>query len=88
MKKIFPFSGEVSLVPWTHVTGPALAALNRAGAKNRVTVECTRDRITILLNGVQVTGISDSSFSEGYVGMAHYGSGRTLFRDFRVESFP
>jgi len=88
VKKIFPFSGEVSLVPWTHVTGPALAALNRAGAKNRITVECVRDRIAILLNGEQVTGISDSSFAEGYVGMAHYGPGRTLFRELRVESLP
>ncbi len=86
VKKIFPFSGEVALVPWTHVTGPALAALNRAGAKNRITVECVRHRIAILLNGEQVIGISDSSFAEGYVGMAHYGPGRTFFRELRVES--
>jgi Ca-activated chloride channel family protein len=88
VKKIFPFNGEVPLIPWTHITGPALAALDRDGAKHRVTVECIRDRITILLNGVQATGISDSSFLEGYVGMAHYGSGRTLFRELQIESLP
>ncbi|MGB7762274.1 MAG: VWA domain-containing protein [Bryobacteraceae bacterium] len=83
MKKYFPSNGDVPLIPWTHITAPALAP---AGKESRITVECILDRITILLNGVQVTDIRDSSFPQGYLGMAHYGLGRTLFRDLRVES--
>ncbi len=40
------------------------------------------------MNGAQVARINDPSFTDGYVGMAHYGPGRTLFRDLRVESLP
>ncbi|HEY1219791.1 MAG TPA: VWA domain-containing protein [Bryobacteraceae bacterium] len=84
VKKLFPSYVEVPLIPWTHITAPALAA----GGKNRITVESILDRITILLNGVQVTDIEDPSFTQGYLGMAHYGLGRTLFHDLRVESLP
>jgi hypothetical protein len=88
VKKTFPYSGEVPLIPWTPVTGPALAARAAGGRENRVTVECKSNRITILLNGERVAVFDDASFSEGYAGMAHYGPGRTLFRDLRVESLP
>lgn len=88
VRKSFPSYWEVPIIPWTHITGPALANLSPGGAQNRITVECNRDRIAILLNGEQVTQVDDPSFIEGYVGLAHYGSGQTLFRDLRVESLP
>jgi VWFA-related protein len=88
MKMAFPSDGEVPLIPWTHITGPALTAWSPVGKKNRITVECNHDRITFLLNGVEVTQIGDPSFTDGYVGLAHYGEGRTLFRNLRVESLP
>jgi Ca-activated chloride channel family protein len=88
MKRNFPSDWEEPLIPWTHVTGPALAALRPAGRENRITIECNRFEIKILLNGVPVTEIDDSSFADGYVGLAHYGNGRTLFRDLRVEGLP
>jgi Ca-activated chloride channel homolog len=88
VKRTFPNNGEVPLIPWTHITGPALAARAPAGREDRITVECRRYQITILLNGEQVTVFNDASFTEGYLGMAHYGSGRTLFRNLRVESLP
>ena len=88
VRKSFPSYREITLIPWTHITGPALAALPPIRTQNRITVECNRNRITILLNGEQVTEADDPSFTEGYVGLAHYGSGRTLFRDLRVESLP
>jgi len=53
-----------------------------------MTVECSRDRIRILINGVQVTELKDSDFPDGIVGMAQYGYGRTLFRNLRVEALP
>lgn len=40
------------------------------------------------VNGVQVTTIDDPSYADGYVGMAQFGPGRTLFRDLRVEGLP
>jgi len=88
VKRTFPNNGEVPLISWTHITGPALAARAPAGREDRITVECRRYEITILLNGEQVTVFNDASFTEGYLGMAHYGSGRTLFRNLRVESLP
>jgi hypothetical protein len=87
VKKTFANHGEATLIPWTQITGPA-PTLTDAGTGNRITVECNRDRITILLNGVQVTAIGDASFQDGYVGMAQYGYGRTLFRNLRVETLP
>jgi hypothetical protein len=51
-------------------------------------VECKGDRITILLNGVEVKTIDDPSFAEGYVGMAQFGYGRTIFHGLRVEELP
>jgi Ca-activated chloride channel family protein len=88
VKRTFPGNWEDPLIPWTHITGPALAALSPAGKENRITVECNHDRITFLLNGVEVTEIDDPSFTDGYVGLVHYGDGRTLFRNLRVESLP
>jgi Ca-activated chloride channel family protein len=86
--KTFWNHSEAPIIPWTKVTGPALAASTPARTYNRITVECQGDRITILLNGVQVTAIDHPIFPGGYVGMAQFGYGRTLFRDLRVESLP
>jgi hypothetical protein len=88
VKRTFPSDWEDPLIPWTHIAGPALAALSPVGKENRITVQCNHDRITFLLNGVEVTEIDDPSFTDGYVGLAHYGDGRTLFRNWRVESLP
>ena len=88
VKKVFWNDSEVPMIPWTHVTGPALAAFTPARAENRITVECRGDRITILLNGAQMTAIEDPSFTDGYVGMGQFGYGRTLFHDLRVEGLP
>jgi hypothetical protein len=88
VRKLFPSYLEVPLIPWTPITGPALADMSSGGMANRITVECIHDRIKILLNDMEVTRIVDSSYAEGYVGLAHYGSGHTLFRDLRVEGLP
>ena len=76
------------IVPWTPVTGPALAARAAGEKEDRLTVEWRGNRITILPNGELVAVFDDASLNEGYAGMAHYGSGRTLFRNFRVEGSP
>jgi Ca-activated chloride channel family protein len=88
VKQVFWNDSEVPMIPWTHITGPALAAFTSAKTENRIAVECRGDRITILLNGAQVTATDDPSFANGYVGMAQFGSGRTLFHDLRVEGLP
>lgn len=68
-------------------TGQA-KAVAPARTDGGITVECSGDRITILVNGVQVERVNDPSFTDGYVGMAQYGYGRTFFRDLRVEGLP
>ena len=88
VKRIFGYQGEIPILPWTRVTGQALAADTSAGKSIRITVECRGDRIAILLNGVQAAAIDDASFPDGDVGMMQFGSGRTLFRDLRVEGLP
>lgn len=84
VKRDFGSQGETPILPWT----PVSAAVPRAGTDSRITVECRRERITILINGVQVASTRDTSFAGGYVGMAQYGSGHTFFRDLTVESLP
>jgi len=88
VKRTFPSHGDVPIIPWTPVTGPALAAQTPGRKGNRITLECSGDRIVILLNGVQAAAVEDASFRNGYVGMAQFGSGRTVFRDLRVEGLP
>jgi hypothetical protein len=67
-KRDFLSQGETQIVPWTPTSD---AAIPPAGTDTRITVECRR--ITILINGVQVASIKDTSFADGYVGMAQYG---------------
>ena len=88
VRRVFSSDSEVPIVPSTHLTGPALAAFTPGKTYNRITVECKGDRIAILLNGVPVTSVDDPSYPDGYVGMAQFGPGRTLFRDLRVEGLP
>jgi Ca-activated chloride channel family protein len=76
---------EAPILPWTPISD---AAIPPAGTESRIAVECRRERITILINGVQVASIKDTSFAGGYVGMAQYGFGRTFFRDLKVEGLP
>jgi hypothetical protein len=47
-----------------------------------------RDRFKFLIDGVQFDTFRDKSFADGYVRMAHYGYGRSVFRDLRVEELP
>ena len=88
LKKTFWNHSEEVMIPWTHLTGPALAAFAPGKKSNRLGVECWKDRITLLMNGEQIAAIDDLSYPDGYVGMAQFGFGRTLFHDLRVEGLP
>jgi len=79
---------EKPLIPLTRIAGPALAPGTSARTSNRIGVECTGDRIAVLLNGAEVGAVNDPIYQDGYVGLAQFGYGRTLFRDLRVEGLP
>ena len=82
VKRDFLYEVERTILPWTPVTE---AAVREAGTASRIGVECRGERITILINGVQVASANDAEFTAGYLGMAQYGSGHTFFRDLKVE---
>lgn len=85
VKKTFFNNAETNLVEWTHLTGPALAAFAPGKKTNRLAVECKGDRITVQMNGAQLASVDDPSYPDGYVGMAQFGVGRTLFHDLQVD---
>jgi hypothetical protein len=53
-----------------------------------ITVECSADRIAVLVNGHEVARVNDTSLSSGQVGMAAFGKGLAVFRDLYVEERP
>jgi len=58
---------------------------SRADGNVRISVEVKGARLTTLLNDVSLAQVQDGTFADGYVGMALFGVGTTLFRDLVVE---
>jgi len=77
------------IVPWTLVddmTSKFIEAhRSRAGGNVRISVETKGAQLTMLVNDVPVAQVQDDTFADGYVGMALFGAGTTLFRDLAVE---
>jgi Ca-activated chloride channel homolog len=72
------------IVPWTFLSA---ASGVRAGAKaHKLVVECNREEIRALIDGVEVNRVRARSYGGGMVGFGVYGNGRTLVRDLLVEA--
>jgi hypothetical protein len=75
---------ETSIIPWTEIS----RALRSHDAWSSLTVECSGDLITVLIDGQEVGHARDGSFSSGQAGMAVFGQGRAVFRGLTVEERP
>ena len=58
---------------------------SRADGNVRISVEAKGAQLTTLVNDVPLAQVQDRTFADGYVGMALFGTGTTLFRDLVVE---
>jgi hypothetical protein len=58
---------------------------SRADGNVRISVEAKGTQLTTLVNDVPLAQVQDGTFADGYVGMALFGAGTTLFRDLMVE---
>jgi hypothetical protein len=80
---------DVDIVPWTIVDDLESKLIEEqgrhAGGNVRISVEAKGDRLTMLIDDIHVAELQDGTFPDGYVGMAMFGSGTTLFRDLVVE---
>jgi len=72
------------IIPWTLVDDMTskLIEAHRSWADGniRISVEAKGAQLTLLVNDVPVAQVQDSTFADGYVGMALFGSGTTRFR--------
>jgi len=84
VKKFWSSLAEQTIVPWTAVARNPVAASPWIAAA----VECTGDRIAVIIDGIQAISLTDGSFPWGQAGMAFFGHGRALFRDLQVEGLP
>jgi hypothetical protein len=75
---------ETPIIPWTEIS----RALRSHDALSRLTVECSGELITVLIDGQEVGHARDASFSIGQVGMAVFGQGRAVFQGLTVEERP
>jgi Ca-activated chloride channel family protein len=84
------YGPETQIIPWTEMFLPRSATTQALDEIERatITVECSADRIAVLVNGHEVARVNDKSFSSGQVGMATFGKGRAVFRDLYVEERP
>jgi VWFA-related protein len=78
---------ETEIIPWTEISLPRSVSAQTLDEIERSTinVECSADRITVLVNGHEVASVNDASFSSGQVGMAAFGKGRAVFQNLYVE---
>jgi VWFA-related protein len=81
---------EAQIIPWTEIPWPRSTSSRTLDEIERstITVECSADRITVLVNRHEVASVHDSSFSSGQVGMAAFGKGRAVFQNLYVEERP
>lgn len=71
------------IVPWTNSSD-----VQQGNATNELTVTASGSSITVFINGVKQTTITDNAFSSGRVGLLTYSDVETAFDDFKVESAP
>lgn len=89
IKRSWSEHSDREIIPWTVVDdmkSQLIKANNcRADGNVRISVEAKGARLTMLVNDVLLAQVQDGTFADGYVGMALFGAGTTLFRDLMVE---
>jgi hypothetical protein len=88
VKKFWGGTAEEPIVPWTPFRlSPSEATVKPGPVSLGITaaVECTGNRITVRIEGIQAISLTDDALTDGQVGMAFFGRGRAIFHDLQVE---
>ena len=71
---------HTEIIPWSRI-----APLDSAKT-HKLSVECGRGQITVLVDDREVGRVKDDTFGAGIVGLALFRDGRAVFHDLTVES--
>jgi Ca-activated chloride channel family protein len=80
----------VAVVPWTVIPPDSLVgrSISATAETHTLSVENHRGQITLLVDGLQVERVRDTTLHGGYVGFGVFGKGRAIIRDLLVEELP
>ena len=88
VKRFWTDAADLPIVPWTVFRAGLSDRTMRPGPPSpwmTAFVECADNRITVRIDGSEAISLTDDTFSDGQAGMAFFGHGAALFRDFQAE---